>query len=83
MKLINKQGKVVAPTLGESVDLDALFDGSTYELAKGEDFACAPSTAAQLVRDEYRKRYGRLVVRVIESTGAVEVTATPGALWRK
>ncbi len=83
MKLISKQGKAVAPTLGDGVDLDVLFDGSTYELVKGDDFACAPSTAAQLVRDEFRKRYGRVVVRVIESTGAVEVTATPGALWRK
>jgi len=68
--------------LSDNVDFDDLFDGETYLLnSQDGDFNCAPSTAATLIRDEFRRRYGHLTVR---ADGAdVTVTVTRGEHWRK
>lgn len=83
MKRVTKGAGAKAPVLSEDVDLDELFDGSTYQLTKGEDFTCAPSTAAQLVRAAFRARYGRVVITEDKDAGVIEVTTTRGSHWRK
>ena len=70
-------------SLSESVDLDDLFDGRTWELTRGEDFDCSASSAATLVRGAFRERDGYLVVREDKGTNTITVTATAGSRWRK
>jgi hypothetical protein len=43
---------------------DQAFDGSTWELVKGEDFDLAPSTVASSLREEFERRNGRLLIKV-------------------
>lgn len=70
-------------SLSDSVDLDDLFDGQTWELAKGDDFDCSTSSAAALVRAAFRERYGHLVIRESKERSTITVTATNGTRWRK
>lgn len=56
---------------------DQAFDGSTWELVKGEDFDKAPSTVAESLREEFQRRYGRLLVKV--EGDRVTVRRTTGA----
>lgn len=56
---------------------DQAFDGSTWELKKGEDFELASSTVAAALRDEYERCYGRLMVKV--ETDVITVRRVPGS----
>ena len=69
--------------LTDSVDVDDLFDGRTWELGKGEDFDCSTSSAAALVRAAFRERYGQLIIRQTAENNTIQVTAVPGTRWRK
>jgi len=40
-----------------------LFDGSTWSLAKGEDFDLAPSTVVAKIRDAWHREYGELQIK--------------------
>jgi len=82
MKAVSSKTKSKV-TLHDSVDLDDLFDGRTWELGKGEDFDCSASSAAALVRSAFRERYGHLVIREVKENNTITVTATPGSRWRK
>ena len=66
--------------LRPTVDLAELFNGDKYELTQGEDFDCSPSTAAQAVRDEFRRLYGHLIVKSNGTKVTVEVK--PGKAQR-
>jgi hypothetical protein len=59
--------------LNPTVDLAELFNGDKYELTQGDDFECAPSTAAMAVRDEFRRLYGHLIVKSNGTKVTVEV----------
>ena len=59
--------------LNPTVELVELFNGDKYELAQGDDFDCSPSTAAQAVRDEFRRLYGHLIVKSNGTKVTVEV----------
>ena len=52
--------------LRPTVDLIDAFrssdDAAAVILTRGEDFDCAASTAAQVVREEWRRHYGDLTV---------------------
>lgn len=67
--------------LSDDVDFDDLFDGETYLLAKGEDFDCSPSSAATVVRNEFRRRYGLITIKYAEDT--ITVTVDRGELWKR
>ncbi len=81
MKKVTGNGRSTKVRLSDSVDFADLFDGDTWLLSKGEDFECSPSSAATIVRNEFRARYGQLRVR--ETKDGIEVTATRGDSWRK
>lgn len=81
MKKVNSNGRSTKVRLADDVDFADLFDGDTWQLTKGEDFECSPSSAATIVRNEFRARYGHLRVR--ETKDGIEVTATRGEMWRK
>lgn len=66
--------------LNPTVDLVELFNGDKYELVQGDDFECSPSTAAQAVRDEFRRLYGQLIVKANGTKVTVEVK--PGKAQR-
>lgn len=51
---------------------DQAFDGSVWELARGEDFAKSGSTVAKALREEYERRYGSLVLRQDGDTVTVQ-----------
>jgi hypothetical protein len=53
-----------------------LFDGRVWEIRKGEDFDLAASTAAEQIRDEFARVYGRLLVKV--DGDIVRVQRVPG-----
>lgn len=46
------------------ISYDQVFDGSTWELARGHDFDLAASTLAAKLREEHARRFGRLDVIV-------------------
>jgi hypothetical protein len=68
-RIKSQQNDKLKPT----VDIDELFNGDRYELTQGDDFECSPSTAAQAVRDEFRRLYGQLIVKSNGSKVTVEV----------
>lgn len=58
-------------------EMDEVFSGGTFELEVGRDFDGAASTAAQHLRDEWRRRYGQIEITPDGKSGVVMVTVTP------
>lgn len=80
MKRINTQKTTPnsRAKLGPSVDLDEIFTGGTFQLDKGDDFECAASTAAQLIRNAYRQRFGHLKIKETPDKTALIIEFVPG-----
>lgn len=83
MKAISSKTDTTKVRLDASVDMDDLFDGRTWELTKGDDFGCSASSAATLVRNAFRERYGLVRITEDKATNSIRVTAIPGTHWRK
>lgn len=82
MKPISNKPDTTKVRLDPSVNLDDLFDGRTWELTRGEDFTCSASSAANLVRQAFRERYGLIRITEDKEAGSIRVTVIPGRLWR-
>lgn len=80
MKRLSSPKPVGKKRLSPSVDLDELFSGGTFQLDKGEDFGCSASSAAQVIREEFRQRYGRLSIKESTDKQTITVTIVPGRL---
>ena len=46
---------------------DQAFDGTWWEIRRGQDYTIATSTIGAHLRDEFRRRYGHLLVERCES----------------
>lgn len=75
MRQIPRPSKL-RPTVNIADLFRAASNGSSVLLSKGEDFDCAPSTAAAAVREEWTRAFGDLVVRVEDDR--VIVSVVPG-----
>lgn len=82
MKKVNKTPK--QPTrkglLLNDRDFKDIAQGGTFELERGRDFDCAPSTAQKYMLEELRARHGAFTVTSDPKNDAVTVTFTPATV---
>ena len=73
-----------ASRLSPNIDVIELFrlgnEEESIRLTQGEDFTCSLSTAGKIIRDEWARLYGTIVIR--EDGDSIIIDIDPGKAQR-